>query len=241
VKSRVSVAVLALATAALTACSADDNDSPSGPTNDNTTVRFFNATTSSLALDIAENGTVASGNGNIPFGSASTCTRVNDANPQLSVRPAGSTTALTGFTPSFAAGNTYTVLVTGTQTAPVFTTLSDQFTTAGASSAGVRIVNATTSATAGSGMWDIYVNPTAPLGTPNATVVRRNSASPFLTVPAAQANVIRLTNAGQTARLQDITVPSLTPGMATTIVVTDAATAGGTTLEAFALPACSTP
>lgn len=231
--------MLALAsTVTLTACT--DSDNPLTTTNDNTTVRFFNATTGSLALDIAQNGTVESGNGNIPFGAASECMRVNDANPQLSVRPAGSTTTLTGFTPSLAAGNTYTVLVTGTQAAPVFTTLNDQFTASGATSAGVRIVNATTSATAGAGTWDIYVNPTATLGTPNATALRRNSASSFLTVPAGQANVIRLTNAGQTARLQDITVPSLIPGMATTIVVTDAATPGGTTLPAFTLPACST-
>ena len=231
--------MLALATAvALTACS--DSNNPLTTTNDNTTVRFFNATTGSLSLDIAQNGTVESGNGNIPFGTASECMKVNDANPQLSVRPAGSTTTLTGFTPSFSAGNTYTVLVTGTQTAPVFTTLNDQFTASGATSAGVRIVNATTSATAGAGSWDIYVNPTATLGTPNATAVLRNSASPFLTVPAGQASVIRLTNAGQTTRLQDITVPSLTPGMATTIVVTDAPTPGGTALQAFTLPACST-
>jgi len=231
--------MLALATVvALTACS--DSDNPLATTNDNTTVRFFNATTGSLSLDIAQNGTVESGNGNIPFGTASECMKVNDANPQLSVRPAGSTTTLTGFTPSFSAGNTYTVLVTGTQTAPVFTTLNDQFTASGATSAGVRIVNATTSATAGAGSWDIYVNPTATLGTPNATAVLRNSASPFLTVPAGQASVIRLTNAGQTTRLQDITVPSLTSGMATTIVVTDAPTPGGTTLQAFTLPACST-
>ena len=238
-KSRITAAMLAFATSvALIACS-DSND-PLTTANNNTTVRFFNATTGGLALDIAQNGSVGSGNGNIPFGSASECTKVNDANPQLSVRPAGSTTALTGFTPSFSAGNTYTVVVTGTQSAPVFTTLNDQFTASGANSAGVRIVNATTTATAGAGTWDIFVNPTATLGTPNATAVLRNSASSFLTVPAGQANVIRLTNAGQTARLQDITVPSLVPGTATTVVVTDAVTPGGTTLQAFTLPACST-
>lgn len=231
--------MLALATAvALTACS-DSND-PLTTSKDNTTVRFFNATTSTLTLDIAENGTVESGNGNIPFGSASECLKVNDANPQLSVRPAGSTTTLTGFTPSFSAGNTYTVVVTGTQSAPGFTTLNDQFTASGATNAGVRVVNATTSASGGVGTWDLYVNPAATLGTPNATAVLRNSASAFLTVPAGQTNVIRITNAGQSGRLQDITVPSLTPGTATTIVVTDATTPGGTTLQAFALPACAT-
>lgn len=241
-KSRRSTAVLlTLATAAvLNACSAND-DNPLATGNDNTTVRFFNATSSTLALDIVEKGTVESGNGNIGFGAASGCTKVNDTNPQLTVRPAGSTTDLTGFTPSFSAGNTYTVFVTGTQVSPVFTTLNDQVTTPGAGKAAVRVVNATTSATAGSGNWDIYVNPAASgTNTPAATVVGRNTATEFLTVPAGQSNTIRLTNPGQTAAVQNIAVPSLTAGSVTTIVVTDAATPGGTSLQVFTLPPCNT-
>jgi len=237
VQSRTPTSVLVLVTvAALVACS--DSDNPLATAQANTTVRFFNAV-STLALDIAQNGTVISGTGNIPFGSASTCMRVNDANPQLSIRAAGTTTDLTGFTPSFSAGNTYTVLVTGTAAAaPVFTTLDDQFTPSGANTAGVRIVNATTGA--GTGTWDIYVNPSATLGTPNAIAIARNSASPFLVVPSGQTNTLRLTNAGQTDRLQDIAVPSLASGTATTIVVTDPVAAGGTALDAFTLPACTT-
>ncbi len=231
---RVTGSILVLAAAAaLAACS--DSDNPVATPTANTTVRFFNAT-GDLTLDVAQNGTVGTGNGNIPFGSAGACMKVNDANPQLSIRAAGTTSDLTGFTPSFSAGNTYTVLVTGTATAYLFTTLDDQFTPSGANTAGVRIVNAATGAVA----WDIYVNPAATLGTPNATAVTRNSASPFLTVPAGQSNTLRLTNAGQTARLQDIAVPSLAAGTATTIVVTDPATAGGTALEAFTLPPCPT-
>jgi len=237
---RITAAILALATAAtLAACSDDDEDNPTGPTTDNTSVRFFNATSSSLNLDVAQNGTVGTGNSNIAFGSASSCTKINSTNPQLTVRTAGSTTSLTGFTPSFSAGGTYTVLVTGTAAAPVFTTLNDQFTTPSAGNAAVRIVNATTSATTGAGNWDIYVNPGTTLGTPNATAVGRTTASSYLTVPAGQANTIRLTNAGQTTTLQNISVPSLTAGTVTTIVVTDAATAGGTTLQTFTLPACT--
>lgn len=238
---RITVAILTLTTAAaLNACSEDDNN-PVTAGNQNTTVRFFNATSSTLALDIAEDGTVGSGNGNIGFGVASTCTKVNDANPELSVRVTGSTTNLTGFIPSFSAGNTYTVLVTGTQTQPVFTTLNDQVTTPSASNAAVRVVNATTSATSGTGNWDIYVNPAASgTNAPAATVVGRNTATQFLTVPAAQSNTIRLTNAGQTAAVQNITVPSLTAGSVTTIVVTDAVTPGGTALQVFTLPPCNT-
>lgn len=236
---RFTAAILAFATAAaLGACSSDD-DNPTGTPNNNTTVRFFNAASGGLALDVAQNGTVGTGNSNIAFGSASACTKVNDANPQLAIRPTGSTTSLTGFTPAFAAGGTYTVLVTGTQAAPVFTTLNDQFTVPSAGNAAVRIINATTSATAGTGSWDAYVNPGATLGTPNATAVGRNGASTYITVPAGQANTIRLTNAGATTLVQNISVPSLTAGTVTTIVVTDAATAGGTTLRTFTLPPCT--
>jgi len=237
---RFSTALLAAATvAAVAACSDDDNDTPTGTSTANTTVRFVNATTGGTALDFAQNGTVGAGNGNVTFGSSSSCMRVNNANPQLAVRTAGSTTSLAGFTPSFSANGTYTVLVTGTTAAPVYTTINDQFTTPGAGNAAVRIINATSSATTGAGSWDIYVNPTATLGTAAASAVGRNSASNYLTVPAGQTNTIRLTNAGSTTTLQNITVPSITAGNVTTVVVTDAA-AGSTTLQTFPLAACTT-
>jgi hypothetical protein len=236
---RITSAILALASAAVFVGCSDDDDDSTGPGNtDNTTVRFFNATSGGLSLDIAENGTVGTGNSNIAFGAASSCTGVNNANPQLSVRPAGSTTSLTGFSPSFAANKTYTVLVGGTQASPTFTTLDDAFTSPGTSAA-VRIVNATTSATTGTGNWDVYVNPGTTLGTPNASAVGRNTASTYITVPAGQANTLRLTNAGQTTALQTISVPSIAAGSASTIVVTDAAT-GTNTLRTFTLSPCTT-
>jgi hypothetical protein len=238
---RFSTALLAAATvAAVAACSDDDNDNPTGTGTANTTVRFVNATTGGTALDFAQNGTVGTGNGNVALGNSSSCMRVNNANPQLAVRTAGSTTSLTGFNPTFAANGTYTVLVSGTTAAPVYTTLNDEFTTPTTGNAAVRIINATSSATTGAGNWDIYVNPTATLGTPNATAVGRNSASSYLTVPAAQTNTIRLTNAGSTTTLQNITVPSITSGNVTSVVVTDATT-GSTTLQTFPLAACPTP
>ena len=163
---------------------------------------------------------------------------MNAANSQLAVRTAGSTSALTGFTPAFTAGGTYTVLVTGTTAAPVYTTLNDQFTAPTTGNAGIRIINATSAATTGAGNWDIYVNPGTTLGTPNATAIGRNAASSYLTVPAGQANTIRLTNSGSTTTLQNISVPSLTSGTVQTIVVGDAAT-GSTTLRTFTLPACT--
>jgi hypothetical protein len=198
----------------------------------------LNATSPTLSLDVAQNGTVGTGNSNIAFGSASSCVKVNNATPKLTIRPTGTTTDLIGFSPSFAAGGTFTILVTGTQAAPIFTTLDDAFTTPSAGNAAVRIINATSSATAGTGTWDVYVNPATPLGTPNVAGLLRNAATTYLTVPAGQANTIRLTNTGQTATLQNISVPSMTAGSVQTIVVTDAAT-GSTSLRTFTLQACT--
>jgi hypothetical protein len=235
---RITSAVLALIGAAAIAACDDDDDDPLGTGNENTTVRFFNATSGGLSLDIAEGGTVEAGNGNLAFGGASSCIRVDNDNHRLAVRTANSTTSLPGFSPAFAAGETYTVLVSGTATAPVFTTLNDEFTAPGAGNAAVRIINATSSATAGTGSYDIYVNPGASLGTPNATAVQRNAQSNYLTVPAGQSNILRLTNTGQTGTVLNITVPSLTAGTVTTIVVADAA-AGTSTLRTFTLAPCT--
>ena len=235
---RITTAILALASAAVIAACTSDDDDPIGTDNDNATVRFINATTGGTNLDIAENGTVGTGNSNIAFGAASSCTRVNNANPQLAVRTANSTTSLPGFAPSFSEGKTYTMLVSGTTAAPVFTTLDDTFIAPTTGNAGVRIINATSAATTGAGNWDIYLNPATPLGTPAATTLGRNSASAYLTVPAGQANTIRLTNAGSTTTLQNLSVPIITSGTVQTIIVGDAAP-GSTTLQTFTLTACT--
>ena len=231
---RITSAILALASTSVIAACSDDDD-PIATGNDNTTVRFFNATSGGLSLDIAENGTVGPGNSNITFNNSSSCIRVNDTDPQLAVRPANSTTSLPGFAPVFTANGSYTVLVTGTQPEPVFTTLNDQVTTP-ATGAVIRIINATSSVTP----WDIYLNPGTTVSTPSATAVGRNSASPFLTVPAGQTNTLHLTNTGQTTVLTGgtITVPSATAGTVRTIVVTNAP-AGSMTLGTKILEACT--
>ena len=234
----ITTAILALASVVFVAACDDDDDEPTGPGPDNATVRFFNATTGGLSIDIAENGVVETGNSNIGFGAASSCTRVNNANPQLSVRPTGTTTSLTGFAPAFAVNGVYTVLVTGTQAATVFTTLDDAFTAPTTGNAADRIINATSSATTGTGIWDIYVNPGATLpATPAVAGVARNTASTYLTVPAAQANTIRLTTGTPPTLVQNIAVATQTTGTVQSIVVTDAAT--GTTLRTFVLPPCT--
>jgi len=58
------------------------------------------------------------------------------------------------------------------------------FATPGTGNAAVRIINATTRATAGSGSYDIYVNPTATPGAPNASAIGRTNQSSYLVGPA---------------------------------------------------------
>lgn len=236
---RISAATLALVcAAALGAC--DDDDDPLGIGDEDTTVRFLNAT--NFNFDVAHEGAVATGAANIAFGAASSCIEVDNDDPELSIRPTGTTTNLSGFAPTFQEGRTYTVLVSGTASAPVFTLLDDSFTAPGANQALVRIINATSSATTGTGTWDIFLNPGTTLGTPAASGVGRNAASAYLTVPSGQANTIRLQAAGQTGSaglVQNLSVPSLTAGTVRTIVVTDAAT-GSTTLRTFNLDPCPT-
>ena len=82
------------------------------------------------------------------------------------------------------------------------------------------------------------MNPGTALGTPAATVVGRNKPSPYLTVLAGHVTTIRLTNAGSTTTLQDISVPRLVSGTVTTIVV-GGAPAGSTQLQVFTLRACA--
>ena len=239
---RITAATLALAIAAtLSACDDDDDDDDGvGPGTQNTTVRFVNAsTTADFDFDVTTGGTVGTGNGDLDFGETSSCIRVNNQTHGLAVRPTGGTTNLTGFNPTFAANGRYTVIVTGTDAAPVFTQLTDQFTTPAAGRALVRIVNATSAATANAASWDVYMNPGATLGTPNATNVARNAGSTFIDVPAG-ATTVRLTTAGSTTTgVQNITLGTLTAGTVRTVVVTDAAT-GSTALRTINVDACTT-
>lgn len=230
---RITATTLALLTAAaLAAC--DDDDDSTGPTAD-TTVRLFNALSGSESLDLVTGGTVATGNDAIAFGESSTCTRVNAANPQITVRVNGTTTTLPGLSPTLVANSIYTIVASGTATAPVFTTYNDAFTAPGAGQGVVRVINSTATATPSA--YDVYLNPGATLGTPVATNVARNVASAFFGVPATQANVVRLTGAGATATISNFNAPSMAAGTSLSIVVADPAT-GTTTLRGTTLLQC---
>src|SRR4051812_7587604 len=96
----VTLSLLSLCT--LAACN-DDDSTGNGA---NATVRFANATNSSL--DIATGSTVATGNSNVTFGGSSACSALNAFNPDFEVRQAGTTNSVsTAFAPTFTGGNNY--------------------------------------------------------------------------------------------------------------------------------------
>ena len=226
-------ATLALAfVATLAACGDDDDDSPTGPGNGdpNVSVRFVNA--SGFAFDIATGGTVGTGNSNITSGGSSACARVNNANPSLAIRVAGSTTNLGGYSPNFQANGRYTVLVTGTAAAPVFTQFTDQFQAPGANRALVRLINVTNR-----GSFDVYVNPTATTTTPTATNLGRLGATSFIDVPAG-STTIRLTPAGNPTGTQLTATGALPAGIVRSLILLDPS-AGSTNVGSFNADACT--
>jgi hypothetical protein len=216
---------------ALAACDSDSSVGTVGTSN-NATVRFINAT--STSLDIANAGTVATGNGALSFGTASTCMIVDATNSNLAVRQTGTSTALTGFTPSFQAGGNYTVIAyPGVGGVAQFATVSNAFTPS-AGQGGLRVFNA-----AGAGTnYDVYVTaPGAALGTSNVNNVGFGAGSSYFNVSGTTAQQVRITNAGSQAVVLDVGNQTFTSGANTTLVIAPSI-AGSVTPRAFLVQGC---
>jgi hypothetical protein len=196
----------------------------------NATIRLANATNS--ALDMLQGTTVLTGSGNVAFGTNSACSSVNAATPGLSVQLTGTTTALPGFAPVLAVGNTYTIVAYPNAAAVQFATLLNTFTPA-AGQAGLRVFNATGAAPG----LDVFVTTVGgALVTPTFTNAVTGVASAFVSVPAGSSQ-IRLTSTGLTVVLLDFGAQTLTAGQNATLVIAPPAV-GSTTLRAFLVPAC---
>lgn len=199
----------------------------------NATVRLANAT--DAALDLVQGASAVSGGSHIAFGASSSCTSVTAASPGLSIDVSGTTTALTGFTPTLVAGNSYTFVAFPGATAgsTSFITLANTFTpTAG--QAGFRVFNATGGATA----LDIFVTPLAAvLSTPTVAGAVSGTATAFVSVPAGSQQ-IRLTQTTLlTPVLLDLGSQTLSAGTNYTLIIAPPAS-GTTTLRAFLVPGC---
>ena len=238
--SRITAATLALGCAiTLTGCGDDDeDDNRVGPSTQNASVRFVNAS-SGLTFGVFRGGSAVTGASSVAPGSAA-CARVNAASPSLAVRAAGGTANLTGFTqPTISANQTATVVVTGTATAPVFTTLAaETVPTPGASQAVVRVVNVSTG-----GNFDIYANPPA-TGTPAVSAAGLNTTSnrsAFISNLPAGSTTIRIQTAGGSATgtpLLNVPAFTVAAGDVRTVVIGGTATAPTATV--VATPACPT-
>ena len=225
------LAVAALAPMlALAACDGVEMNNPTPGSTGSATVRFVNVTGTSL--DIAENGTVASGNGAIAYGGSTSCFTVDNSSPQLSVRSAGTTTSLPGLSTNFVNGGTYTVLAyPGAGGATQFAVLPSAYSPA-TGRAGLRIFNA------GTGTYDIY---TAASGgafvVPSATSITTGTASNFFDVTPGTNSQIRLSTAGSTASALTLNNLTWTAGQTQTLVIAPPAT-GSTTLRTFLVSGC---
>jgi hypothetical protein len=221
---------LVLPLLALAACG--DDDDATGVNNGNTAiVRFVNATGTNY--DLALNGAVGTGNGNLGFGGSTSCLSLNAASPGLAVRNAGTTTNVAGFTPNFQSGGNYTVVaVPGANGTTQFVTLSGSNTPA-AGQTGVRVLNAAQ----GFGNFDVYVTaPGGTLGAANATNVSTGNASSWFNVGSG-TNQVRFATAGTQNVAFNFGNQNFTAGQNATIVIAPPA-AGSTTLRAFTIVGC---
>jgi hypothetical protein len=220
------ISLTLLSFCALIAC--DDSTGTGG----NATIRFVNATNSSL--DLATGGTVATGSSNLGFSGSGTCITVNALSPDIDVRQAGTTNSVSStFTPIFAAGNSYIVVAYpgfggATQYANIGTSVAP---TAG--QAGLRVTNLA----AGSGAFDVYVTaPGAALGTASSTNIGFGTTSGLISV-APGTELIRLTTAGTQTVALNAGNQTFTAGQNAVLVIAPPAT-GTTALRTFLVSAC---
>ena len=196
----------------LAACGSDD---VTGTNANNATVQFINAT--AVSLDIAQGGTVATGNGALSYGTTSLCIVTDASSSNLAVRQTGTSTPLAGFAPAFQAGGNYSVIAyPGGPGVIQFGTVSNAFT-ASAGQGGLRVFNAAGAGTS----YDVYVSaPGAASATAGANNVGYGSGSSYFNVVSGTAQQVRITNAGSQAIVLDVGNRTFTPGQNVTLVIT---------------------
>ena len=225
---RLALALLA-SSVTLVACNDDDI---TGTNANNATVQFINAT--AVSLDVAQGGTVATGNGALSYGTTSLCIATDATNSNLTVRQTGTSTPLTGFTPAFQAGGNYSVIAYPVAAGAIqFGTVSNAFT-ASAGQGGLRVFNAAGAGTS----YDIYVSaPGASSATAGANNVAFGSGSSYFNVAAGTAQQVRITNAGSQAVVLDVGSRTFTAGQNVTLVITPPLT-GSPAPRAFYVTGC---
>lgn len=194
----------------------------------NATVRLANATPT--ALNFLQGTTALTGGSNIATGTSSACSSVNAATPNLSIVPAGSTTALPGFAPTLSVNTSYTIVAyPGTTAGSVqFATLGNVFTpTTG--QAGLRVFNGTGIA------YDVIATPTVGTALTIGNTLAAGSSN-FVSA-AAGATTFIVAAPGTTTALATLTGQSLTAGQNATLVIAPPV-APATAPQLFIVPGC---
>jgi hypothetical protein len=225
-----SVALLSL-TSLLFVGACGDKDDVNGVVQSNATVRFINATGSNI--DVTNAGTVGTGNGNLGYGTSSTCMSVNtngSSGSGLGFNQAGTSTTIPGFTQNFASAGNYSVIAypdaNGTTQ---FATINNAGFTPNSGQAGLRVFNAAS----GSGNLVALGGGTA-LG--SGTGVGFGTGGSFMNVNAGSQAVTFNTGTGTTTAANAGTL-TFNAGQNYTLVVAPAAS-GSTALRTFLVSGC---
>ncbi|HEY4217128.1 MAG TPA: hypothetical protein VGM67_08320 [Gemmatimonadaceae bacterium] len=225
---RATVALFSLASlCALAAC----GDSSVTNVPNTATVRFANATDSSI--DETSAAVVDPGNGNLGFGQSSTCTAANTSGTSglgIGFNQAGTTTSIPGFTQTFASGGNYTVVAyPGSDGTTQFLNVDNAGFTPTTGNAGLRVVNGASAI--GS---VVAVGPDSALGT--GATVGFGTAGNFMNVPADSLAVTLNTGAG-TSTVADAGTLVLIAGQNYTLVVAPPVS-GSATYRTFLVTGC---
>lgn len=218
-KSRVRALAL-LSSVSLAACGTGSGIVAIAGSGNAATVRFVNAT--GTTLDLATSGVVRTSNANISPGSGVGCFTIDDpTTPSITVRQSGTSANLSSFAPVFARGGTYTLVAyPGASGFIQFLSLLTGITPVTGRSA-LRVVNGSI----GLGPVDVHVTISgAALGIPNATGIGFGGASTAFDVNAGTFQV-RLTNSGTTSVVFDAGNHLFEAGRSYTLVVSSATAA----------------
>jgi len=211
----------------------DNNDDVTGVGNNNNTatVRFINATNSTI--DVSNGGTVGTGNGSLGFGVSSSCMTVNTTGTGLQFNQGGTSTAIPGFTPNFTSGGNYTVIAypgTGT-TGTQFVTFNNAGFTPNTGQAGLRVVNAA------SGSGNLFALGNGSVLGGATTGVGFGTVGNFMSVNAGTQAITFNTGTGTATVPSNAGNMTFTAGQNYTLVIAPAAT-GSTTLRTFLVTGC---
>jgi hypothetical protein len=200
---------------ALTACGVGSRILGSTGSLEQATARFVNATRT--PLDLATDGVVGTGNGNIAPGFGVGCFGVTElVTPGLSVRQTGTTTDLPGFAPRFSPGGHYTLVSFPSTSGGVQFATVPTATRPNAGRSALRVFNASPTIAVA----DVYVTAEGTaFGPPRETGILFGTASGSFDVPAGIVHA-RLISVGPV--VTDLGSFALVPDRSYTIIASSA-------------------